>query len=317
MDVMMRGAVQLQAFDTATLLARCVGPWSGPAMDLLLVLYGNGALVAYFILLGDFLPAIVTDLVQMSVISPPQLSAQDLRTRCILSTLIVVVPLSIPRKLSALRYASPIALISILYFSTTVLTNAPELILAHLGQPEYGEIQWFNVVGGYLSFLAVTDQNILRNYGTSGAVTLCRILLSFTILVGIPTNLLPTVRSFKGFIENLTGAAKTPPMEAPLLPTESTTNGAGDTATTSSEVFRLLLTAFCLAAEVVVAIAVPNVADVMGFLGASVGTILMMVLPLTVLVKARPKDYSTARVWLTGLLLLTSSLTAFTALVVM
>jgi len=374
MDVMMRGAVKLEAFDTASLLAKCVGKWSGPAMDLLLVLYGNGALIAYFILLSDFLPAIAADIAEMGWISHPEMDPQAFRTRCILSTLIVVIPLSIPRKLSALRYATPIALLAITFTAITVLMKCSGLFSMHDGMPGWGDIEWvkvdwgffqtfsillfaynchLNVVpvasemtdpcdrriskvtsrvvvvefvfyaliaaGGYLSFLAKTDQNILNNYGTSAAVTLCRTLLSFTILVGIPTNLLPTARSMQGFVEALIpGVASASPPASPLLGCES---GGGQIVqagpTARSEVLRLALTALCLIVEVSVAIVVPNVADVMGFLGASVGTVLMMVLPAAVLLKARPDGFSPARVWFTATCLIGATMVSCMAIVVM
>jgi len=173
--------------------------------------------------------------------------------------------------------------------------------------------------GGYLSFLAETDQNILNNYGTSAAVTVCRTLLSFTILVGIPTNLLPTARSLQGFVEACfpSLAPKALPSEPLLGCDPSAAGGSQAEPTPRSEALRLALTALCLFVEVCVAIVVPNVADVMGFLGASVGTVLMMVLPAVVLLKARPDGFSAARVWFTAFCLIGATLVSCMAIVVM
>lgn len=375
MEIMMRGAVHFQTFDTSTLLARCVGSWSGPAMDCLLVLYGNGAMVAYFILLGDFLPAIFQDLVDYGVVAAPQdLDPQDLRTRCIFSTLLLVVPLCLLRKLSALRYCSPIALVAVLYTAVVIVMKAPALFIEHQGKPLFGEVQWFvmdlgffhsfsillfafnchlNVIpvaseltdqrdvrinkicarvavvevifyllialGGYLSFLGATEQNILKNYGNTISVTICRTLLAFTILVGIPTNMLPTVRSEMGVVDCFRGKGAAPSSAAPLLSAndgfsdDSPSTPAAHEAPEHSEVLRLSLSFLSIACQVYTAIKVPNVADVMGFLGGSVGTVLMMVLPLVVLFKAPPESWSALRFWATALLLLSGMIIAFTS----
>jgi len=363
MDVMMRGAIELGADSTAGLLSKCVGRWSMPVMDFLLVVYGNGAAIAYFIFLGDFLPSLAIDLNYLAGMPPLEVSPQVLRTHCILATLILVVPLSTPPKLSALRFASPVALVAILFTAITVLCKCPLLFASHVGKDGFGEVQWFilnwdffkafsvllfaynchlNVVpvtseltdpsdnriervcfrvvlveisfyaliatGGYLSFLALTTQNILQSYGSSPSVLMCRAGLSFTILIAIPTNNLPTIRSLQGLITSLVPSKSQKPGMEPLL-------SAG--LSEGSNVLRLLLTAICLAAQVSTAIAVPNVADVMGLLGASVGTVLMMALPLAVLLKVQPKSYSAARFWFTASLLSTGMMVAFSAIVVM
>lgn len=381
MDTMMRGAIKMEAYDTATLLAKCVGSWSGPAMDLLLVLYGNGAIIAYFILLGDFLPAIARDAASLGVIAPLAVDATVLRRHCILSTLLVVVPLAIPKKLSALRYATPVALVAIVFTACTVVSKSPELYEANVGEEGFGDVEWFvadwgffqsfsillfaynchlNVIpvaaelveptdvriskitfrvvsvelifyaliatGGYLSFLARTDQNILTDYRqTTSSVTICRALLSFTILVGIPTNLLPTVRSLQGFVEACVPSLRSGNgLQEPLVSPSGEATGSNQaptptspTSSAGSEVVRLCLTALCIVIQVAVAIAVPNVADVMGFLGASVGTVLMMVLPAVVLFKAKPAGFSSLRWWATAVGLIGATLISCAAIVVM
>uniref|UniRef100_A0A7S0AKU2 Amino acid transporter transmembrane domain-containing protein n=1 Tax=Pyrodinium bahamense TaxID=73915 RepID=A0A7S0AKU2_9DINO len=368
MDVMMRGAVQLGAADTATLLAKCVGGWSGPVMDFMLVLYGNGAAIAFFIFLGDFLPAVTKDLVLVAGITPLEVQPQVLRMRCILATLLCIVPLSIPRKLSVLRFTSPIALVAILFTALIVLCKCPELFAMHIGRKGFGEIQWVNIdwgffqafsvllfaynchlnvvpvtteltdpsdariekvafrvmlvelvfysliaVSGYLSFLGLTDQNILQGYGTSSAITMCRAGLSLTILLAIPTSNLPTVMSLMGLLRLLLPVRSRAPGSAPLLPADGS-NAEADLR--GPDAMRFAVTAVCLAAQVSAAIAVPNVADVMGLLGASVGTVLMMVLPLMVLLKTRPKRYSTARFWFTAILLSAGTVISLASIVV-
>merc|ERR1719189_953526 len=65
LDTMMRGAIRLQVKDTAALLAKCLGKWSGPAMELLLALYGNGQVITFFVRLGDFLPIVARHLMAL------------------------------------------------------------------------------------------------------------------------------------------------------------------------------------------------------------------------------------------------------------
>mmetsp|Transcript_103121 Transcript_103121/g.291605 ORF Transcript_103121/g.291605 Transcript_103121/m.291605 type:complete len:471 (-) Transcript_103121:134-1546(-) len=364
MDIMMRGAVKLRTFDTASLLACCVGPWSRPAMDVLLVLYGNGALIAYFVLLGDFVPAIVMDFGAQEWLPAVFRSPGVLRQWCILSTLVVVVPLCMPKKLSSLRYASPVALLAILVTAAMILAKAPASHAAteevDTGGVMWAAVDWsllkafgillfaFNChlnvipvaaeledpsdarivkvslrvvvvelvfyglisVGGYLSFLGTTAPNILLNYGASAVVTTCRVLLSCTLLVAIPTNVVPTVRSGQGLLEVCARACRASrEAEEPLLDLQPTSPHGGDAS-------RLLVTAIFLCVDVIAAILVPNVADVMGFIGATAGTLLMMVLPLLVLFKATPETYSPARVAFAAVLLVCATLAALGDVVV-
>mmetsp|Transcript_51952 Transcript_51952/g.111117 ORF Transcript_51952/g.111117 Transcript_51952/m.111117 type:complete len:453 (+) Transcript_51952:59-1417(+) len=128
MDVLMRGAKKMDTYDTAGVLAKCLGRWSGPAMDLLLTAYGHGSTIAYLILLGDFLPAVLVSVAPQSYASSlASLPPGVLRERCILAALVPVVPLCIPRTLAALRYATPVSIIAITITACTVVSEAPAL----------------------------------------------------------------------------------------------------------------------------------------------------------------------------------------------
>jgi len=59
-----------------------------------------------------------------------------------LSTLVVIVPLSIPKKLSALRYVTLMSMFAIVVTSATIIMRCPALISEHVGEPDFGEVEW-------------------------------------------------------------------------------------------------------------------------------------------------------------------------------
>jgi len=365
-EILMRGAILFEARDTATLLSKCIGSWCVAALDALLTFYGCGSIIAYFILCGDFIPGILNDMVALQWMQPLGYTPDQLRSRCILGSLLLVVPLSIPMTLGALRYATPISLIAVFGTAVTIMWNCPANFEEHFDTPDYGTINWLTVdinifksfsiclfafnchmnivpvaselqrtssrniatiaggvmlilvffygsigAGGYLSFLSQTKQNVTQNYSLSVAVTLCRVLLCCSLVVAIPTNLTPTVRSFQGALRgcfpSLVGGSG---LQEPMLEGSSSSNDAGRTFTLASK-------AVCLFIQVSVALAVTNVADVMGFLGATVGTLLMMGIPLAVLFKARFEDYSSMKFGVAVLVLSGTTMVSMSAIVVL
>lgn len=358
-EIILRGAVRMDAHDTATLLSKCVGKWSGPALDLLLVLSLNGACVAYFILCGDLIPSILKDMETMNWISPPALSKSELRSMCILATAMVAAPLSVPKTLSALRYVSPIAIISVLCTSLVILFHAPALLKAHWEAPGYGEITWFkldfnffkafsilvfayhchlNAVpvaselqkradgpiarisggvvtplivfyaaiagGGYLSFFGQTHENILTNYSLSPAVTVCRVSLSFSIILAIPLHMTPIALSALNLIEKYRPFSGGNDLEDALLATEpKSPSSPSSSVNRAPPLFVLALKAVCLAGHVALALMVTSIADVMAFLGATTPTVTMFGIPLAVLYTVKFEDFSRWKVGFAVLLL--------------
>eukprot|EP00450_Noctiluca_scintillans_P007712 CAMPEP_0194505688 /NCGR_PEP_ID=MMETSP0253-20130528/32970_1 /TAXON_ID=2966 /ORGANISM="Noctiluca scintillans" /LENGTH=454 /DNA_ID=CAMNT_0039348289 /DNA_START=45 /DNA_END=1405 /DNA_ORIENTATION=+ len=326
MDILMRAAVKKEASTFGELLAACFGARVQVLLDLALVFYGMGSMIAYFIFLGDFLPAIV------SAFSGGAIQENGtLRTMCILATLAPIVPLSFPKDLSALRYVAPMGIIALLYTAVVVLAKAPGLHSAHLKQSEFGTIELLNVdwnvfeaysvsvfafnchmnvcpvaaelqsptsrrsskvafrvvvvqvvfyliiaLGGYFSFMVGTTQDLLQSYASSDSFCLvARVLLSCALMVGIPTNNNPTVRAFFGLIDSCSGTpeADVPARFYPL----------------NREGLRHFVAMCTLGIEVLVAIVVPDVAIVLGYLGSTVGTLMMMVVPALVM-QATLKD---------------------------
>lgn len=153
-------------------------------------------------------------------------------------------------------------------------------------------------ISGYLSFLAATPQDILNGYDNSSPfITVGRGLLSCTMLVAIPMNLHPGVRSGLRLLrfcregpEATDAPAPSPPESPPMGPagspgSESFSSAGVESFVGSSSLaepggtLRVLLAAGCVACQALVAVAVPGVADVLGLLGATVATAMMLLIP--------------------------------------
>merc|ERR1719469_1770896 len=100
--------------------------------------------------------------------------------------------------------------------SITEISTVTTLILVGF----YGLI----AAGGYLSFLGAVQQDVLTNYVLSNAVTTCRIFLSCSIIVGVPTSVAPCARSLRNLMQVWAPSknGKTPnEAEETLLPSEN------------------------------------------------------------------------------------------------
>jgi len=151
--------------------------------------------------------------------------------------------------------------------------------------------------GGYMSFLGSTDQDLLKSYGGSNVAALCaRLLLSLAIIVGIPTNVNPTVRSLYSMFRI---SLEEEPIQSPETCYEQTwcQSMAERMRQVSCGLFSLwnVLSISCVISEVVIAIYVPKVAIVIAYLGATMGTVMMMILPALVLYKYLAEDYPWGR----------------------
>ncbi|CAE7882842.1 Dnah5, partial [Symbiodinium necroappetens] len=125
-------------------------------------------------------------------------------------------------------------------------------------------------VTGYLSFLNATLSDILENYNpTDYFVAAGRCFLTLTMMVAIPANLNPTVKSGVQLKEYFVKSDPT------LL--ESPTNV--EEARDQQPCFRIAVSIACLACQAVVAVNVPNVGTVLSLLGATVATAMMLVIP--------------------------------------
>ncbi|EER08971.1 transmembrane amino acid transporter, putative [Perkinsus marinus ATCC 50983] len=114
MYILIMCTVRVNKHSYGSLLGYCAGKWVAPVLDIILFFYGMGAVIAYFILLGDFLPALF-QLVGVTVAS---------RTICMVGAAAFAVPLVLPRRLSALQYVSPVATFSLILTAAITMVKA-------------------------------------------------------------------------------------------------------------------------------------------------------------------------------------------------
>ncbi|CAK8998829.1 unnamed protein product [Durusdinium trenchii] len=366
MEVLMKSAVLQHRYTLGNLMSFVFGQSIGVALDLMLFLYGNGSLITYFIFLGDFIPSIVEALspgywpqptLERELSLEEMQELDELRTKCLVAALLLVLLPSLPRDLSGLRYLSPIMAIGIIYTEAVVVWKCFWLHLHHpdLTQGTISEMLWpqddllsilsrsvkafslcvfsyvchLNVtpvakelenandrriekvswrvvfvqfgiyvllaVAGYGTFGDDTKPNLLQNYSASDPWILAsRVGLTFTVLVAIATNTNPTVRASLCLLEVLFPFLKEPALEGPnaepLLKTPPLMKRAPEEPRPRRYV-RYCLSIACLTMDTLVAIYVKNVASVVGFLGATMGTLMMMVIPGWDLYNADEQSY--------------------------
>jgi len=131
-------------------------------------------------------------------------------------------------------------------------------------------------VCGYLSFGSSVAQNFITNYPSDDVyITLCRIMLSITIFFGIPINTNPTAKAVVNLIR-LTSYDS--PLGTPLLPSTPSENSIGD----MSRFLRILVSIIVVILGGIISLFVPGIADVIGLLGGSFGTLIMLVFPAVI-----------------------------------
>ncbi|KAF4669175.1 hypothetical protein FOL47_002656 [Perkinsus chesapeaki] len=114
MYILIMCAVKVNKHSYGSLLGYCAGKWVAPVLDVVLFFYGMGAVIAYFILLGDFLPALFQSIGVTSAS----------RTICMVGAAIFAVPFVLPRRLSALQYVSPVATFSLVLTAVITMIKA-------------------------------------------------------------------------------------------------------------------------------------------------------------------------------------------------
>jgi len=134
--------------------------------------------------------------------------------------------------------------------------------------------QWlfYSLIGvtGYLSFLDKTQSDILINYDAKDPfVAAGRCFLTLTMMVAIPANLNPTVKSGVQLKDSLCRR------DTPLLGNQSPTDLNGEDQTS----FRITLSVICLVCQAGLAVKVPQVGTVLSLLGATVATAMMLIIP--------------------------------------
>ena len=314
--------------------------YAGPFLDVVTVLFGQGVVIAYFVFLGDFIPPLADafgfQLSRMASILgccvlalplavPNKLSAlkyvTPISTLSLIVTALVVIYRTPAMHSSLTDESKDIDLavfswallkafaicISSFICHTNCVSVAGELVKPTDARANkialrsaLVQLVLYLLIGicGYVSFASNTQQNFLKGYSDDDQlITLCRLLLSFTIFFGLPINTNPTAKA----CVNLVQAFKS--MKAdPLLP--ATPSDQTDPMRTVR-----IAVGFCvLVTGSIVSLFVPGIADVIGILGGSLGTLIMLVFPALIFVKVFSDEmYITRNRILIALLLLAAT----------
>lgn len=308
---LMRMSAESGKHTYAALFSHCAGPRASPFLDSLLIIYGNGSCIGYLVFLSDFMPSV------LRFLFPGAPGFLLRRETTIWISIILVSPLAVLPDTSSLRFIAPVSICALIYMAVIVAVRAPAAYNKHHGVEGYGDVEYFrfgshlpeafavcvfayncvlNVmpvvtmmimptrprirsvagkvnalqfvfycligVTGYLSFLSSTQQDLLNNYEDNDVfIVVGRVLLSATMLVAIPLNLNPTVRSGLQLAGYFGGV------------------DLADRSARGGWAARVTMTAVFLVCAAAIAIVCPGVADVIALLGATVATMLVMVIP--------------------------------------
>ena len=326
----------------------CKSRFAGPFLDVVTILFGQGVVIAYFVFLGDFVPPvaamigglpILTDRAACIVICcvcaipfaiPNKLSALQyitpISTLSLAITAIVVVyrtegirsvsetPVTLDYAIFDLNLLKCFAIaISSFICHTNVVAVAGELVdpsdrrstkIALRAALVQLVLYLIISVCGYASFGRSIAQNFIKNYPQDDSLmTLCRILLSLTIFFGLPMNTNPTA---KALVSLMTKNADHQSLTESLLPPI--------TPRTNNNTLRITMGVLVLVLGATVSLYVPGIADVVGVLGGSFGTLIMLVFPATIYRTVFKTELTTTDTLFVNILLI-SALACFSSVI--
>jgi len=311
--VLMSCARYTDSDSMAKLVALAQGGGRGKAVDVVIAVYGIAAVLCYLMFIGDFFSGIVAS---------PLLDLQVSREALIVAiSACVVWPLSLPRSLSALRFVCVLSVTAISLTAVAVAFKAPSYALSRGGAETSAEVTWelkwwnsdprtalqsFSIalfafaahtnavpvatslkkadggsiwrvslysvcielvfyalmgLGGYLSFRDATKQDFILNYRNDDMVMFAvRCVYGVVVCLGAPINLSPAASSILGLI--------------------SGTRRRGPWALHCAVVTAIVAGCVC------VALASEHIADVIGLIGASFGSLIVLAWPAMIYRKA-------------------------------
>lgn len=282
-------------------------------VDVVIAFYGVAAVLIYMMLVGDFVGGIVEHPVF------PESWASVSRGSLILGSLVIILPLSLPREVSALRHVCFLSTSSILFMALAVAWRTQErgsLLAADAGEVRLVagdalttlksfaiaifafaahtnavptvvdledarsshilkvsmlsvllEVVIYTVIAasGYLTFLAATKQDFVRNYPADDwLILVVRCVYSVPVVFGVPINLSPAAASLQSLAMRV------------LSPDGNTrTKNLPNWACSADALHRILVTVV-LGICAVVAIWSEAIADVIGLLGSLFGTLICL-----------------------------------------
>mmetsp|Transcript_122462 Transcript_122462/g.305793 ORF Transcript_122462/g.305793 Transcript_122462/m.305793 type:complete len:561 (-) Transcript_122462:392-2074(-) len=283
----------------------------GRAVDVVIAIYGIAAVLCYMMFIGDFFGGIVR--------SPFLGWDVPRETLIICIAAVVVWPLSLPRSLTALRYVCVLSVVSICITAVVVAFKTPEQQSLGFEEasgsgtqaPDDWELRWWNSdprcalqsfsiaifafaahtnavpvatslkradgrsiwcvsfysvciefifyalmgLGGYLSFRGLTKQDFILNYSNDDLVIfVVRCVYGVVVCLGAPINLSPCASSILGLLSQ------------------------GGERTRLQQLHPLVVTLVVVGC-VCIAIWNEQVADVIGLIGSSCGTLIVLAWP--------------------------------------
>jgi amino acid permease len=141
---------------------------------------------------------------------------------------------------------------------------------------------------GYMSFGPLVEQNFIKNYSdTDMSVNLCRVLLSFSIFFGIPLNTHPTARAL---ISSWNTVIRSPQPAMDVFGSSTSASGLSQALLDEKEdvtvenynyndKIRIAISVSVVLIGAIVSLFVPGIADIVGILGGSLGTLITFTFP--------------------------------------
>ena len=118
MTILFMSSHKTGIYSYGALLSHATAPVAGPILDIVIVLYGSGVVIAYYVFLGDFLPSLAQG-VGLNILAN--------RSLCLLLCCICSMPFAFPRKLSALQYISPVSTVALVLTAIVTLVRLPRM----------------------------------------------------------------------------------------------------------------------------------------------------------------------------------------------
>ena len=118
MKILFLAATKTGIYSYGALLSHATSPIAGPLLDIIIVLYGSGVVIAYYVFLGDFIPSL-GDALGLTFLTN--------RTVALVLCCVCAIPLAFPRKLSALQYISPVSTLALVLTAIVALIRLPSM----------------------------------------------------------------------------------------------------------------------------------------------------------------------------------------------
>ena len=116
MKILFLAASKTGIYSYGALLSYATSPIAGPILDVIIVLYGSGVVIAYYVFLGDFIPSL-GDALGFEFLAN--------RTVSLCLCCVCALPLVFPRKLSALQYITPVSTLALVLTAIVALIRLP------------------------------------------------------------------------------------------------------------------------------------------------------------------------------------------------